>query len=159
MWKYQSCTHPRWAWSRCELEDPRSPDPTTLAIGNDHYNQYQYSIRAKHKVIHFLITHGANVGARDSQSQTPFGLAFASGCYEIAQFLLEHLTKGDSSDDIPSPLHSHSRANCKGHEEGGGWVGKGSTSMTHELMLSLYADRFVRRCFVESGYTGYTDES
>ncbi|KAH9159848.1 ankyrin repeat-containing domain protein [Lactarius sanguifluus] len=41
-------------------------------------------IRAKCKVIDVLITHGANVSARDSQSQTPFGLAL-----------------GDSSDSIP----------------------------------------------------------
>ncbi|KAI9446073.1 ankyrin repeat-containing domain protein [Lactarius indigo] len=73
------------------------PDYSDLARGEE-------LIRAKRKVIHFLITHGANICARDSQSQTPFGLALASGCYETAQFLLEqwHLTKGDSSDDIPS---------------------------------------------------------
>ncbi|KAH9027740.1 ankyrin repeat-containing domain protein [Lactarius pseudohatsudake] len=67
------------------------------------YNHSEELIRAKRKVIHFLIAHGASVGPRDSQGQTSFGLAFAGGYYETAQFLLEHghLSKGDGTDQAP----------------------------------------------------------
>ncbi|KAH9046078.1 ankyrin repeat-containing domain protein [Lactarius hengduanensis] len=76
------------------------PDYSTMEMGGGSLYGEEL-IRAKRKVIHLLITHGAHVAARDSQSQTPFGLALASGCYETAQFLLEHwyLTRGDSSND------------------------------------------------------------
>ncbi|KAH8994729.1 ankyrin repeat-containing domain protein [Lactarius hatsudake] len=78
------------------------PDYSTPDMGSARSGMYgEELIRAKRKIIHLLITHGANVGARDIQNQTPFGLALECGCYETAQFLLEHWysTRGDSSNN------------------------------------------------------------
>ncbi|KAF8473036.1 hypothetical protein DFH94DRAFT_765487 [Russula ochroleuca] len=46
------------------------------------------------EVVHALLEHGANTGAKDNQGYTPFHIASANGDDEVMKLLSEDVAKG-----------------------------------------------------------------